>query len=200
MKPARRKTAEELRVEGLEEYEKGNYQKAIKAFEDLKDWYPFSKHAALAELKIADAYFHMEEYEDAVFAYEEFETLHPRNEKTPYAVYQIAKCYFIQVDSVDRDQIRRRRRGWIPITVLSNIIRIVFLCPRPLRKEISASRVWREMSCMWRFFYYKTGSYKACSAPLPILDFQLSGCRDAQGSIGTYPVVRRSPPENGIGK
>jgi outer membrane protein assembly factor BamD len=96
--------AHELARDGMEEYKAANYTKAIENFERLKDWYPFSKYAILAELKIGDAYYKKEEYEDAVFAYEEFINLHPRNEAVPYVMYQIARCYFDQVGTVDRDQ------------------------------------------------------------------------------------------------
>jgi outer membrane protein assembly factor BamD len=70
----------------------------------LKDFYPFSKYAILAELKIADSHYHLEQYEEAIFAYSEFEKLHPRNEAIPYVIYQIGLCYFVQIDTIDRDQ------------------------------------------------------------------------------------------------
>jgi len=101
--------AHELARDGMDEYKAGNYTKAIEAFERLKDWYPFSKYAILAELKIGDAYYKKEEYEDAVFAYEEFINLHPRNEAVPYVMYQIGRCYFDQVDTIDRDQVNARK-------------------------------------------------------------------------------------------
>jgi outer membrane protein assembly factor BamD len=98
------KIADELAADGMEAFEDGNYKAAIESFEKLKDWYPFSKYAILAELKMADAHFHRNEYEEAIFAYEEFESLHPRNEAIPYVIYQIGRCYFEQVDTIDRDQ------------------------------------------------------------------------------------------------
>lgn len=98
------KPANELIDDGIRQFNKGNYQKAIESFEQLKDWYPFSKFAVSAELKIADSHFHLAQYADAVFAYEEFEKLHPRNEAIPYVIYQIGMSYYRQVDSVDRDQ------------------------------------------------------------------------------------------------
>ncbi len=98
------KSAEELAEEGREYFEAERYKKAIDSFKKLKDWYPFSKDATMAELKIADAHFEIEEYADAIFAYEEFENLHPTNENTPYVIYQIGRCYFVQVDTIDRDQ------------------------------------------------------------------------------------------------
>ena len=98
------KSAKELALDGMDEFNSNNYKSAIEDFEKLKDWYPFSKYAILAELKIADAHYHLQEYEEAVFAYEEFENLHPRNEAIPYVVYQIGLSYFDQIDTVDRDQ------------------------------------------------------------------------------------------------
>jgi outer membrane protein assembly factor BamD len=98
------KSVQQLVQEGVQAYDRGNYKDALKAFNKLKDWYPFSKYAIVAELKIADAHYHLQEYPEAVAAYEDFERLHPRNEATPYAVYQIGLCYFEQIDTIDRDQ------------------------------------------------------------------------------------------------
>ena len=98
------KPAKELAYDGMDYFNDGKYRKAIEQFEKIRDWYPFSKFAILAELKIADAHYHLKEYEEAVFAYEEFENLHPRNEAVPYVIYQIGRCYFEQMDTVDRDQ------------------------------------------------------------------------------------------------
>ena len=53
------KLAQELASDGVEAYRSGDYKKAIKSFEKLKDWYPFSKYAILAELKIADAHYRL---------------------------------------------------------------------------------------------------------------------------------------------
>jgi len=103
------KSADELAADGMEEFDDGKYKEAIENFEKLKDWYPFSKYAILAELKVADAHYYRKEYEEAIFAYEEFESLHPRNEAIPYVIYQIGQCYFKQVDTIDRDQTSTRK-------------------------------------------------------------------------------------------
>jgi outer membrane protein assembly factor BamD len=96
--------AQELAYDGMDQYNSGWYKKSIETFEKLKDWYPFSKYAILAELKIADAHYKLRQYGDAIYAYESFESLHPRNEAIPYVVYQIGMCYFDQLSSPDRDQ------------------------------------------------------------------------------------------------
>jgi len=96
--------AQQLAWDGMDAYEDGDYKDAIEYFQKLKDFYPFSKYAILAELKIADSHYHLEQYEEAIFAYSEFEKLHPRNEAIPYVIYQIGLCYFVQIDTIDRDQ------------------------------------------------------------------------------------------------
>jgi outer membrane protein assembly factor BamD len=98
------RSAQQLVEDGVAHFQAGKYKKAIEAFEQLRDWYPFSKYAILAELKIADAYFNLGSYEDAIFAYEEFEQLHPRNEAIPYVIYRIGRAHFNQIDTIDRDQ------------------------------------------------------------------------------------------------
>lgn len=103
------KPASELIQEGMQAYDEGNFSDAIKNFEQLKDWYPFSKFAMVAELKIADAHFQLDQYAEAVTSYEEFEQLHPRNEAIPYVIYQIGRCYYDQIDTIDRDQTSARK-------------------------------------------------------------------------------------------
>lgn len=102
-------TAQELAWQGMDSFEEGKYKKAIEHFQRLKDVYPFSKYAMLAELKLGDAHYRLEQYDDAVFAYEEFEKLHPRNEAVPYVIYQIGRCHFDRIGTTDRDQTAARK-------------------------------------------------------------------------------------------
>ncbi len=101
-------SADELAHRGMRAFEREKYRKAIESFQKLRDWYPFSKYAKLAELKTADGHFHLGEYEEAVFAYEEFESLHPRNEAVPYVIYRIGRCHFQRMEGIDRDQTATR--------------------------------------------------------------------------------------------
>ena len=95
---------ETLLADGIESFNAGKYRKALESFENIKDWYPFSKYAIVAELKIADCHYHLKEYEEAIFAYEEFMELHPRNDAIPYVLYQVGRCHFDQMNTIDRDQ------------------------------------------------------------------------------------------------
>ncbi len=102
-------SAQELAWVAMDFYENGDYSRAVEKFEKLKDWFPFSRYAILAELKIGDAHYNMKQYAEAIFAYEEFEKLHPRNEAIPYVIYQIGRCYYDQIDTIDRDQTPARK-------------------------------------------------------------------------------------------
>jgi outer membrane protein assembly factor BamD len=91
-------------MEGMESMQKRDYKNAIKSFQQLKERYPYSEYAILAELKLGDAHFYNKNYAEAVVAYEEFTRLHPRNEAIPYVLYQIGMCHFLEFNTIDRDQ------------------------------------------------------------------------------------------------
>jgi outer membrane protein assembly factor BamD len=81
-----------------------NYKDAAALWQQLKDQYPYSGYAVLAELKLGDALFLQEKFIEALAAYEDFERLHPENEAVPYAVYQQGMCFYSRMKGIDRDQ------------------------------------------------------------------------------------------------
>ncbi len=97
------KTADQLAVEGTQKLKQKDYSGATEDFKKLKEHYPYSKFAILAELKLGDAYFYDKKYNEASMAYEEFVRLHPRNEVVPYVLYQIGMSHFLTFTTVDRD-------------------------------------------------------------------------------------------------
>ncbi|MBF0475157.1 MAG: outer membrane protein assembly factor BamD [Deltaproteobacteria bacterium] len=94
----------QLAAEGMDEFNDRHYKKAVELFKQIKDRYPYSKYAVLAELKTADAHYNLEEYVEAAFEYQDFEKLHPKNEVVPYVIYQTGMCYYNQMLTIDRDQ------------------------------------------------------------------------------------------------
>ena len=153
-------SAQELAWDGMDAYENGKYLKAIEKFQKLKDFYPFSKYAILAELKIADAHYQREEYEEAIFEYENFEGLHPRNEAIPYVIYQIGRSYYDQIDTTDRDQTSARK-------ALEAFQRLTKQFPEDQyarRSEEHISKCLKSLAghtYLIGVFYYKTKHYKA---------------------------------------
>jgi outer membrane protein assembly factor BamD len=154
------KTALELASDGMSQFNNDDYRDSIESFEKLRDWYPFSKYVILAELKIADAYYHIKNYEEAVAAYESFENLHPRNEAIPYVIFQIGLCYYEQIDTIDRDQSAAKN-------ALDNFNRLKKQFP----EDVYAHRAeWHIKKCIKSLaghefyvglFYYKSKHYKA---------------------------------------
>lgn len=155
-----KKTALELAEAGMEDYRDGDYDDAIKSFQNLKDWYPFSQYAILAELKLGDAYYHRKEYEEAIVAYDLFESLHPKNEAVPYVVYQIGRCYFDQLETVDRDQTMAREA----LKAFERLVRSYPTSPYAKKAEEhirACNRNLAEHEFYVGMFYYKSKHYKA---------------------------------------
>ncbi len=153
-------TAQELAWDAMDDYESGNYATAIEKFQKLKDYYPFSKYAILAELKIADAHYQREAYEEAIFEYENFERLHPRNEAIPYVIYQIGMCYYDQIRTPDRDQTSARK-------ALETFQRLIKQFPQDQYSRRSEEKISKCLKSIVvhtygiGIFYYKTKHFKA---------------------------------------
>lgn len=76
-----------------------SYEDAIKSFEEVRTKYPYSKYAALSDLKLADTYFAQEKWLEAADAYDFYIRFHPRHEQNAYAWFQIAKSYYCAMPS-----------------------------------------------------------------------------------------------------
>lgn len=96
-------TPEHMAMDGLEELNRGNYRQALKIFQEIKERYPFSSVGPLAELKAADASFHLRRYQEAHLLYQEFENRHPTNEAIPYVLFQMGMSHYHRIDTIDRD-------------------------------------------------------------------------------------------------
>ncbi len=85
------------------QYKDGNYDESAELFQQLKDRFPYSRYALLADLRVGDAYFKAQRYDEAVLAYDDFVRLHPKNEAVPYAIYQMAMVHHEQMLIPARD-------------------------------------------------------------------------------------------------
>ena len=152
--------AEILIQNGTDAYAAGDYKEALANFEKLKDWYPFSQHVVLAELRIADSHYHLKAYEEAIFAYEEFTELHPSNEAIPYVRYQIGRCYFDQMETIDRDQTAT-------VKALNTFEQLQKQHPQSPYSEMASEHINRCLKNLARndlyiaVFYYKSKKYRA---------------------------------------
>ena len=99
---------------GLEELKKENYVEAAHFFSYVKQKFPFSKFAGLAELALADTEFARGNFQEATDSYKSFARLHPTHEKVTdgYVAFRIAECFvkempedfFILPPAYEKDQ------------------------------------------------------------------------------------------------
>jgi outer membrane protein assembly factor BamD len=85
-----------------------DHAKAIGYFQEVIDNYPYSDHAVLAELRIADTHFTQRNYTEAQSYYQDFVELHPNHPRVPYAIYRNGLCSYQQMRAPDRDQTATR--------------------------------------------------------------------------------------------
>ncbi len=80
------------------------FEEALMQYRDVKNRYPYSKYAILAELQIAEIHFKKEAFIEAQGAYQLFKELHPKNPKIDYVTYRIGESIYMQLPStIDRD-------------------------------------------------------------------------------------------------
>ncbi len=87
-------TARQNFDEGEAAFQDERYNEAIKFFEHVKNKFPYSKYASLADLRMADAHFEREKWLEAADAYRMFVRFHPRHEKAGFATFRVAKAYY----------------------------------------------------------------------------------------------------------
>lgn len=102
--PSKPESEVNLSEEAMDYFVRGRYTLAEEIFQKVKDRYPFSQYATLAELRLADCKFYSGNYEEAISLYEEFEKLHPTNEAVTYVIFQEGSCYYRLMENPDRDQ------------------------------------------------------------------------------------------------
>jgi len=149
-----------LADEGIKELKKKNYEDAIDTFEKVKDRYPYSEQALLAQIKLADAFFYKKKYDEALQAYKDFEKLHPTNKSVPYCVYRQGLCYYRQRSTIDRDQsfttkameeFQRLKKKYPQCDYISKADKCIAQC----RKDLGEHELYVAD------FYYKTKRYQA---------------------------------------
>lgn len=143
-------------------YDQGLYKLAIEKWTSLREEYPGSYYATLAELKIADASYYSADYPTAIASYEEFIKLHPAHEAAAYARIQVGSSY--------REQYEGTRRDPSPLkSAIKSFERVIKEYPEseyvPAAKQeiLNARGRLAEGELVVAKFYHKQGSYRAAA-------------------------------------
>ena len=97
---------------GVTERKEQNPVEAVRFFEFVKNNFPYSQYAALAELAIADMDFDHDDWNGAANAYADFVKSHPSHPQAPYAAYRVGfsryndkpSDWFLYPPSSEKDQ------------------------------------------------------------------------------------------------
>lgn len=141
-------------------YHKEDYKKAIELFQRVKEEYPLSKHALMAEIGIADSYFSAGLFVEAEMNYTEFINLHPTNPNVPYAIYQLGMCHYKQMSTIDRDQTEtlKAKKEFERLVSQFPASRFAALAQQKLRE---CKKRLAEHEFYVGHFYFKMKQYKA---------------------------------------
>ncbi len=110
------KTVDDMYAQAVADLKDGLYPEALDGFETIKARFPYSKYAALSDLRIADVHYERQAYVEAVDAYRNFLKYHPTHSEAPYAMFRIAESYqqqmptdfFFLPPSAEKDQAQTR--------------------------------------------------------------------------------------------
>jgi len=100
----------------LLDFRRGDCLSAEPMFREIRQEFPYSRFAALAELRIGDCQFQSEAYPEAITTYRQFVRIRPSHKEIPYARFRIAEAYYNQIPG-----------GW-------------FMTPPPQERDQSAAR------------------------------------------------------------
>lgn len=84
---------------GQKALDDGRHLEALKYFEHVRYKFPYSSHAALADLAVGDTYFSQEKYLEAIDAYRNFLKLRPNHPRSDYAEFRVALSHYKDIPS-----------------------------------------------------------------------------------------------------
>lgn len=89
--------ARQAYADALDDFYDDECLQAEPAFRNVRRLYPYTRFAALAELRAADCLFKDSKYTEAIQAYEQFIRYRPSHVEVPYARFMVALCNFNQI-------------------------------------------------------------------------------------------------------
>lgn len=151
-----------------------NYTKALERYRMVVDNYPFSSQAVIAELRVADCHYKLEQYPEAVVWYEQFTKRHPKHEEVPYATYYQGMCYYEQKLKPGRDQ-DNARQAVKTFTYLIDTYPSTEYAGEAEPKLADSRKTLAEHELLIADFYFRKGDFWAAAARYRGVYLDLSG-------------------------
>jgi outer membrane protein assembly factor BamD len=91
--------ARQAYAEALDDFFDNECLQAEPAFRNVRRLYPYTRFAALSELRVADCMYKDGKYAEATQAYEQFVRYRPSHVEVPYARFMVALCNYEEIPS-----------------------------------------------------------------------------------------------------
>ncbi len=92
-----KRTAEGNWLKGNEAFEDEDFLVAQRYYQYIRTKFPYSRYAAMSEVRIADCQYERRRYLEAIDSYQNFVRGHPGHKEVPYAMYRIGIGYYEQI-------------------------------------------------------------------------------------------------------
>jgi outer membrane protein assembly factor BamD len=89
--------AQQSFLEGEQALEDDDFIEAQRLYTFVRNRFPYSQYAALADLRLGDVYYRQDKFAAAIEQYRGFIKLHPRHPEIPYAAFQVAMSFYGQM-------------------------------------------------------------------------------------------------------
>lgn len=165
--PKEEKSAAELYQDGEIAFKKGNYERAIELWKQVRESFPEPELAAKAEIGIANAYFLNDDFIEAAAAYEDFRKLHPTHDLAQFALYRQALSSYNLITGIDTDQTPTKNALALFETFAKQYPRSEYL-PKVQEKIADCRGKLAQYEIYVGRFYYRTDNYKAAAARLEL--------------------------------
>lgn len=97
------KSASVLMADGDHAWAKRDWDRAAKAYGQVRDYYPYHDTVIVAQARAAEALFQSGQYVEALVAFESFAQLHPTHPELAHVLLRVGECHLFQTSTVDRD-------------------------------------------------------------------------------------------------
>lgn len=164
------------------------WERAIPKYQEVKNKFPYSKFATMAELAIADCHYKDEAYGEAQVSYQSFKDLHPKHPQIDYVTQRLAMSFFNQLPpTIDRDLTLASSAILYFDEVLKQYPNSEYV-PEAKQKKQDAYKMLAEKELYIADFYFKQEKYDSALTRYEVLLTKYSGLGFDQRALGRAAI------------
>jgi outer membrane protein assembly factor BamD len=142
----------------------GRFELATEHYMEIKNKYPLSPEATVAELELAETYYLQGAHAEARAAFEAFRDLHPRHKEVHFASFRIAMSHYKALPkTIDRDLASAKQAIEAFATFLKDFPKSSFAEEAKTKKRECETKLGNKELYI-ADFYFKTKEYKPAAS------------------------------------